>query len=514
MKHIENSPFSELNGSEPCKIHIWEFPKQFRVQLEPNMAKDLIDAAAKKVRGITQLIRVLKKGGTVYSYRSSEVFIPISSLLQLCDLAGTEFAIEQVEPHIVAYKGGTKGKHIQNPNLPLVETPALFALMGHLTGDGGHSKYAASYSNTNETLIRNFISLLLTVFGTVPYRVVTAEKEAPNKTLISVWFGITVVRLLKYLYQADFKTYTAKLPKRLFNLPREYASAYLRAFGDDEGNVVDGQIRVCSASKQLMQNIYALIQAKFPELGEFSVFEEQSSESYPISVDLYYVRFRTGAFKPYRALIGFNHPVKRQELDLILARRERGWETRTDGTTRRMLLQTLSSTPMTAKTLAEQLVITQSTVRQRHLKGDTGLITLGFVRVQERTGVNGAEIFEITELGRKFLQSPVMKLLRFWRGRQTIVKILKILMNAEEGLTATELMQQVSIKGSILVRHLNGIRRYGVWKSGLIELGLVERTGEGVKTNPYLYILTDEGRRVVEELKTSFPKLCNPMTGT
>lgn len=496
MGYAESS-FSFFNKSNTQReIHIWEFPEGFYIKLKHKVTKDLVNRAAEAAGGIEQLARVLKKDSkSIYNYRACKTFIPISLLLQLCKLAGNEFTIEKLEQHIFAYKRSGRARPILNPNLPLKESHALFALMGHLVGDGGYSirgKFAC-YGNSEKILIKKFLRLLQEVFGDVPYRLEVIKNDPPRKDVLVVKFGLTIISLLRHLYRVDFRTYTAQVPAKLIELPREYTAAFLKSFGDDEGYVGDSDIIVCSVSIELMQAIHDLVQVKFPELGVYAVFEKkkQKSDHY-----LYRVRFKTGAFSQYRMLIGFTHPEKKQELDCILARRERGWNQRNKGVTKRRILKVLSSNPMTRKDLARQIEVTTEMTR-RHLKE---LIALGFVRVLEgETGRNNAITFELTEQGQKFLRLPPIGLLSKHYGR-TKVELLKTLKIGR--FTVKELGKQLSLAKTPIRQHLLGIRKCrGKWIKGLLELGLVERFGNGSKTDPHIYHLTVKGRRVVEELE-------------
>lgn len=479
----------------PREIHIWEFSQEFRVQLEPRLMEELGDRAVENVGGVIQLASVLNvKYPTLYGYRMSRYFIPLALLSKLCDLAGDEFSIEWLEPQIIGYKGMPWAKPILDPNLPLVETPALFSLMGHLTGDGGHSSGHGYYTNTQQTLIREFLRLLREVFGAVPVRVEVAKRKAHTKPVTKLVFGMTLVRLLQYLYHVDFRTYTARVPHRLFELPQEYAAAYLRAYGDDEGCVRDTQITLCSANKGLLQGINALVRSKFPELAEFTHFGEEYRNSKPY----YNIRLRCGAFANYRTLIGFTHPEKKRELDRVVPRRDQGQHCRNRGETRRMLLKSLKSGPMTTKDLARTLDVTVGIVWS-HLNG---LKAWRFVQIRGKKPVTGwPNLFEITEQGRKFLQLHSKGLLSSWRGK-TKFRILKIL--ARRSIPAKEIGRALGMKIAAISNQLMGQSSCGKRYPGLLELGLVERSGNGGQTDPYAYHLTSEGRRVVEELDTLF----------
>jgi len=494
------SSFIDMSEAQPRKIHIWEFPEEFRVRLDEEMSRDLVNHAVKNVGGIRQLAHVLKiHVNTVYKYRAQPSFIPLSYLLQMCGLARDQFTVEQVEPHIVAYKGGHNAIPILNPKLPLVETPDLFAFMGHLIGDGGSCACEAYYTNSNETLIHEFLRLLRNVFGETHYRI----RLRSNGTY-KIGIGLTILKLLHHIYKLKFRTFTARVPQPLFELPREFAAAFLCTFGDDEGNVADGHIQLNSANKQLIQDICDLIRTKFSKLKNSIRIEECTIKR--IQKAFYGIRIGANACADYRTLIGFNHPAKNQELNRILARRERGWSVRPHGSTRRMILEMLAaSTSMTAKEIARKVNVTTGVTRRNHLHGKKGLIALGFVRViGKKSGKGGPMIYDITELGRKFLQLPSIGLLSGRAGR-TKVKILKTL--TEGNILSEEIRREIDFKEGSLLRHMNGRRDRGKLNPGLIELGLVRQSRQGRKTDPYIYSLTKEGRKVFEELETLFPDI-------
>lgn len=479
----------------PREIHIWEFPLDFWIQLKPNVVKSLANRAAEKVGGLSHLARILRvPNATLYNYRVRRKFFPLQLLLQTCEVAGNEFSIERMEPHIIAYKGGKRTHPIRNPKLPLVEAPELFALMGHLVGDGGHDDWHAYFSNTNETLVCDVKRLLQNQFGDIPARVSIRRRKMATKDLFHLSFSITLIRLLTHLFGIDFRTYTARVPQRLFELPKEYAAAFLRAFSDDEGYVDDLRISVCSANRTLIQDIYDLVQAKFSELGEFMVVEEEISE-----YTKYVVRFRRKAFKKYKALIGFSHPEKQQELNRILVRSERGWVCRGEGSTRQMLLEALRSSPTTAKELARVLEVTTNTIRY-HLKD---LITLNFTRISGK-GTEGTKLFEITERGRNVLELPSIGLLHLGRAGQRRVEILKTL--GGEDMTIKQLVQKLAVHPRTIELILNG--RQDCKTQGMVTLGLIKRVSRGGRFTPDIYCLTKLGKRFFAELDTLFPELC------
>lgn len=461
---------TETFGSEPRKIHIWEFLEESYVQLTSLMTEKLFKRAAKNVGNNRKLSHTLNISySLVFYYRARKRFIPFRTLRQLCALAGDEFSIEQMEPHIVAYKiGGSRAKPILRPKLPLIETPNLFAIMGHLMGDGGHNNFTAYYSNTKEVLIDKFLSLLRSVFGNVPVHVEFTKKEAPRKDFFRIYFGMTSIRLLQHLYNVDFQTFTAQIPQRLFELPQKYASAYLRAFGDDEGCVHDDTISLYSANKGLILGLYTLVQTKFPEL---------SSKIQRIHESYYRLQFPGSAFERYMTEIGFVHPMKMQDLNRILARRAKPRESKKEGETCRQILELLdSSGPMTIKELIIRFHITYQGVKL-FLKGKRGLLELGFVQTHGKQLGSNADLFEITERGRILLRFPAVGLISGRKGRSK-VEILKTLVGGH--LKMKELAHELHLSNCTIHAHLKGTKYNGKWSPGLLELGFVHRSGHGV----------------------------------
>lgn len=499
-KDVRNVNGNIMLETQPREYHIWDFPEEFYVQLAPDIVEALMTRASETVGGIRLLARKLNVArNTVIGYQTSQYSLSLPFFKQLCALAGERYTMAQMEAHIIAYKGSAKAHFIQNPHLPLIESPELFALMGHLAGDGGHELDEAhvTYTNAQETLTTGFLELLRNVFGEVPFRIRNRIRQHQKQTF-EVIIGITVVRLLQHLYGIDFRTHTARMPPRLFALPREFASAYIRAYGDDEGSVRDAEITLYSSNKKLLQDISTLVREKFPELADFS-FEKLKRKNKPKKwTTCYLIRFRANATSKYASLIGFTHPEKHHELQRNWVRINRGWKQRDHGETRRLLLKLLKTDNMNIKTLAERLNIRVKAVR-RHLNA---LIEWKFVLVKK---IQGSEEFEILEHGRKFLQLPEIGLLSGRYG-QTKVAILRALQG--KWLSMKALQDQLGLTRVPVLNHLNGLRDHtGKRRSGLLRMGLVKQLGNGGPSDPYVYGVTDKGKWFLNEVAELFPNL-------
>lgn len=136
------------------------------------------------------------------------------------------------------------------------------------------------------------------------------------------------------------------------------------------------------------------------------------------------------------------------------------------------------------------LEVTVEAIRQ-HLKN---LISLEGVNQTTTVGQGGAQVFALTETGRKMLEFPPILLERRGKTKQEILNTLSL---TQEGLTITELVQQLGLNKHTIRNHLG--RRLG--RSGLMELKLVRRSRKVGNSKVYVYRLTEEGRRVVDQFK-------------
>jgi len=288
------------------------------------------------------------------------------------------------------------------------------------------------------------------------------------------------------------------MPPRLFALPREFASAYIRAFGDDEGSVRDSEIILYSSNKTLLQDISTLVREKFPELADFSFEKLKRKNKSKKWTACYLIRFRASATIEYTTLIGFTHPEKQQELQRNWARINRGWKQRDHGETWRLLLKMLRTDNPNIKILAKRLNIRVKAVR-RHLDA---LIEWKFVQVKK---IHGSEEFEILDRGRKFLQLPEIGLLSGRYG-QTKLAILRALQG--KWLSMKALQAQSGLTRVPILNHLNGLRDHtGKRRPGLLRMGLVKQLGNGGPSDPYVYGVTDKGKWFIKEVANLFPNL-------
>lgn len=237
-------------------------------------------------------------------------FIPLWFIARLPNLF-PDFTIRKFEEKIIAYKGPSTSAVIRHPNLPLREDVRLLRIVAHLLGDGyvGGGFGSKLPTGKQHSEFRNFAPELLdsfekdlSIFGEVP-----VSKNYRHGSLI---IPNSIGYLLEYIYNIKFDTFNSRVPKAIFDLPKELVGSFLRAFGDDEGHVYDSSIDYYSCNKQLITDILFLMNNSFPEIQTSNIKINMKSGKNP----KYNLTIFNGSQKIYANLIGFDHNQKRKDL--------------------------------------------------------------------------------------------------------------------------------------------------------------------------------------------------------
>ncbi len=225
------------------EMHIWEFPKHFRVFCTPRFldnSRRLHSHGARISRG----------------YLLGNLFMPVNVFKQLAKRlvsTGRYTSLREAEREILAYKARSTSKPIWKPVLPLRDTPVLAELYAHLVADGGISKCSIPhYVNSSPVLVQRFSSLLRDGLGQV-HQVIYQNKRGTY----DLRFSNTAWEALKWIYGPDVGSKTAKLPNR-FLRPR-LREAVLRAFIDDEGGVdFNRRVYIGLANLKLLRQLHRI----------------------------------------------------------------------------------------------------------------------------------------------------------------------------------------------------------------------------------------------------------------
>lgn len=379
-------------------IHLKDFPgDRIVIFLEDNFREHLINTAV-KLFGRKDLAKRLgvKKLDTITRWKQAEIKraknwitpqgIPLDKFKILSKLLG--IYLDQAEKYVTAYKSKGKSLLINNPNLPIRESPELFRIMAHMMGDGSANKNNVNYfKNFDKSIYDEFANDLRYVFGNLELSL--------NKD--NIVFPISITHILSKFYNINFGTFNAEIPKKLLELSSQCAGAFIQGFFDDEGSVSTSCARFYSYNKKLLQGVRSILIKKFPGIKSITSIKDRVKKT---GVE-YYFSINADGLKSFYNLIGCVHPCKKEKLEFYLKRKNKDWNHRGNGDTKSKILESLSDNPKTIYELSRDLIVSRETVRT-HLfgyyaerkKNAKGLIEQRFVKIKEFGKYNTA-IFKL-----------------------------------------------------------------------------------------------------------------------
>lgn len=406
--------FPEVNKIKSSSfIHLHDFPEdKIVVFLEDNYRKELINKAEYVIRkrNLMSLLKI-RKLETIDRWKKAEVNrgkgwvtsqgIPLDKLKKISKLLianhQQKFNFLNIEKHVTAYKSRGKSLVIKKPNLPIKESPQLFRVITHMIGDGSANEGNVNYfKNTDKEVYGEFARDLRAVFGNV--------QLSFNKD--NIVFPITIRHILSKFYKVDFGTFTARLPKRVFDLPKQFAAAVTQAFLDDEGYVGPTVIRFYSFNEKLIQDVKTLLVKKFPEINAVSKVQCRNKVSVNGKRGVEYCfSINSEGVEKFYNLIGVTHLSKKKKIEFFIKRKYRKWNHRSKQTTKILILKSLIKRPKTTYELAEDTLICKNRILthlngywEKRKKNVKGLVQSGFVK-KAGIGRHGSFIWQITKKG-------------------------------------------------------------------------------------------------------------------
>lgn len=342
------------------RFHLNEFPQdRIFVYLKEDFHKKLFNKINNhKFEEFNKLLNSKLNLHTFRSWKGRRHYMPLWFIIDLINIF-PELSIEEFEKNMEAYKGPSTSKPIYYPNLPLIEDGRLLKVLSHLLGDGyicgafgtnlPKGKSHSEYRNFNKDLLDSFEEDLQ-VFGAI-----NISKDYNHGHVI---IPNVIGYILKHFYQIKFDSFSSRLPKRLFELPRELVASFLRAFGDDEGHVYDSSIDYYSNNKELLNDVLTLINKVFLEIKTSSIkANTKTGKNTKYSFTIY-----NDSQESYLNLIGFDHKQKREDLIFNIKRRK-NWNSGfvyKRGKTELKILNILKKENATAKQISRKLIISHS----------------------------------------------------------------------------------------------------------------------------------------------------------
>ncbi len=313
------------------KIHIWNLPtKQIYIKLKSPFRENFFDKAYKKFGSWEKLGNCLqvKRGDTLLArnWKNGLSCCPLSTIIKISTIIGSRK--EEIEMNILELRnktsinkrGGNSGKPIINPKLPIIIDKNFADILGHICGDGSivrknpEKGISLKYSNSEPKLIQEFQKSIKEVFGDVDVNI--QVRDGPTYRRKNYLLQYPTIISLYILSVFDCKSGDNKsIPNIIFELSQEEKCSFLKALFDDEGSVNIKDKSISIGLKPLNQ-----IEALKKLLITLDFLPTNIFWTGGIN------RIKVGKQKDillFKDLIGFDHPGKKEKLDLII---KNGWK--------------------------------------------------------------------------------------------------------------------------------------------------------------------------------------------
>jgi hypothetical protein len=196
----------------------------------------------------------------------------------------------------------------------------LSRVVAHLMGDGCVTNRYFSYYNKNEYLLEKYEEDIQKLFGNVH---IIHGKVNSGTSLVQVQ-NKPILEFLRSLIK-DYRSFSLEYPKFLDDL--EFKKEFLRSIYDDEGTVslrvfkktneIKRNLTIASKSKRFIEDIKDILEKDFNILCNRIGFSKKRMGDKEFVI--WYVSI-TGKenFILFRDKINFNHPLKKEKLDLMI----------------------------------------------------------------------------------------------------------------------------------------------------------------------------------------------------
>lgn len=206
-------------------LNFWDISDNLRIVLDSKFSIFLFDSCKIPLKEIADHL------GCSYPYavhlRRNYYSISIRHILKLSELSG--ISLQDIQNNVECIKSRS-GKSIKS-KLPIKPDVKIASLVGHVFGDGyiGLNKSQFEYCNDNQNLITQVQSDIFDLFGIIP---MTKRRNRLGYPVIlgKVLAGFGAPYAPKILSKSRIPSWIKK--------DKKYASAFLKAFFDDDGSVM------------------------------------------------------------------------------------------------------------------------------------------------------------------------------------------------------------------------------------------------------------------------------------
>jgi len=315
------------------EIHIWDLPtSHIYIKFNRDFRENFFKLAREKFGNfnlVGKFLNVKRPDTTVAkNWRYGTNCCPLDLMIKLANQIG--ILVQDLEKNIeeIRYKtnigkrGGSSGKPVKNPKLPVVLNEDFAEILGHICGDGTISRsnprkgIDLKYVNSEPALIDSFQDLVRNVFGDIEPNIIRRNGIGYTRENYVLQYPSIVSLFILNVF--DYKTdIDMELPSFISNTNLSAKARFLRAFFDDESCV---QVK----SKKIL---FGLKPVK-PVLDVIKLLNEFNIRTGSIhkSTNGIYNKFEIGdqySILKFKMFIGFKHPEKMKKLDKII---EIGWK--------------------------------------------------------------------------------------------------------------------------------------------------------------------------------------------
>jgi hypothetical protein len=289
--------------------HIQDFPKELVVKLKDGYLRKV----AESIGGQRKTARMLGVSfPSLHQVISGERAISLRRLFKIIELSPQkEELMKNLEKNIIAIKAPSSRAYWIRMKLPLMLTPELARIIGHILGDGNIRRTKGSnvrYGNKYHQLVYQFISDMKKVFGKSIYTI-WIGKRGQTENFMEVSCPSVIGRIIKRIF-GKFGTYDGKIPKIIMRSNLKIKRALLKSIFDDECTVQDGLI-IALTNKKLIQQIGNL-------LSEFHIQHHYGTrKDKRLNRKLQYTLSIYGKknLERFYEKIGLDHPFKRVKME-------------------------------------------------------------------------------------------------------------------------------------------------------------------------------------------------------
>lgn len=350
-----NSINKKIKENKQVEIHLWDFPSTIYFLIKPNIRKKYFNKiysfykskrkAARNLGIDLATIRNYERAFSIKYKIKHPQYTPIQFFKKTLHLFNQKF-LEKLEKNVIAIST-RNGFDVKNPKLPILESPELYNIIGHMIADGSAPKRSTPYYVNSCQRLRDIFKKNLKVFGTSEI----SEYQEGNKVLIN--FSKTLTDILSDFFDIQF-TFPNRIPKLIFNSPSKCKTAFLQSLFDDDGTMT-AQLVVGIHNLNIMKEIKLLINSIGINTNNL-VVHRYTRQEYIHKKDKVTLAIPPREYEKFRDLIGFSHPEKSRKLGIAIKTKNRKQRTRDPNHIQKRILGILQNKPSKTMEIANDLL--------------------------------------------------------------------------------------------------------------------------------------------------------------